>query len=401
MSRQLFYFSVLSLTLSACSSVDSKRAQGNFDYANQQESKGFVIPNNLDKPAKQNKFLIPSEVNSQGSVGEKMDIRSPSLVLPIAASSRVITNSDEAIIWFDKTLENDDLLVFIYNAFANQLSSDGVNFELVKSSTQIETGNKNESKIEIYESDWFNNEIETGWLFTEIESSTSLRFRYEFYLKPHGRSVSLKVSLIDYMKTDIEGGSKTVSPIDKQRAEMAMLNEIVSQVDYSYRLVQQENRLIRANQQLVSIGENTETEPAYIVGMKPDNLWDNMPIFFEEHGFTITDLNETNKIYYVDFVKPEISLWDSIWGDTRPIIEVSDAKYQFVIASVDDENQKTSVTIYDANGEPLSSETLELIFPVMESGLSFRTLPLYQTPQATQKRQKPKNKKPQQKRQQP
>jgi outer membrane protein assembly factor BamC len=395
MSRQLFYFSVLSLTLSACSSVDSKRAQGSFDYAKQQESKEFIVPNNLDKPAKKSEFIIPRKMNLQGSIGENMDIRSPSLVLPIAASSRVLSDSHEAIIWFDKTLEENDLLAFIHKAFTNQLLSDGVSFELVKSSTQIEPGNKNESKIEVYESDWFNSEVETGWLFTELESSTSLRFRYEFYLKPHGRSVSLKVSLIDYMKTDSEGGTKTVAPVDKQRAEMAMLNEIVSQVDYSYRLAQQKNRLVRSNQQLVSIGENTETEPAYIVEMMLETLWDNMPLFFEEHGFTITDLNETNKIYYVDFLKPEISLWNSIWGDKRPIIEISDAKYQFVVASVDDKNQQTSVTIYDANGEPLPTETLERIFPLMEAGLSFKTLPLYQAPQTSQKRQKPKKKKPQ------
>lgn len=374
MSRQLFYFSVLSLTLSACSSVDSKRAQGDFDYAKKQESKPFIVPQNLDKPAKQKEFLITNEINHQGSLGEKMDVRAPSLVLPIAASSRVVAESHEAIIWFDKALEDKDLLVFIQNALVSQLMSDDISYEIVESSAQDEPGSNNQSKTEIFESDWYHNEIETGWLFTDIESSTSLRFRYEFYLKPHGRSVSLKVSLIDYMKTDNEGGSKTIDPIDKQRAEMAMLNEIVGKVDYNYRTEQRENRLMKANQQLVTIGENKEAEPAYIVEMGLDNLWDNMPIFFEKHGFTISDLNETNKIYYVDFAKPETSIWDTIWGDDRPVIEVSDAKYQFVLAPVDDKNQQTSVSIYNVDGEPLPLETLELVFPVMETGLSFREL---------------------------
>ncbi|MDX2367021.1 MAG: outer membrane protein assembly factor BamC [Colwellia sp.] len=374
MSRQLFYFSVLSLTLSACSTVDSKRAQGDFDYAKKQESKPFIVPQNLDKPAKQKEFIITNNINHQGSIGEKVDVRAPSLVLPIAASSRTIAESHEAIIWFDKALEDKDLLVFIQNALVSQLKSDDVSYEVVESSTLYEPESNNQSKTEVYESDWYHNEIETGWLFTDIESSTSLRFRYEFFLKPHGRSASLKVSLIDYMKTDNEGGSKAIDPIDKQRAEMAMLNEVVAQVDYNYRLEQRENRLMRANQQLVAIGENKEAEPAYIVEMGLDNLWDNMPIFFEKHGFTISDLNETNKIYYVDFTKPETSLWDTIWGDDRPVIEVSDAKYQFVLAPVDVENQQTSVSIYDVDGEPLSLEILELVFPVMETGLSFRDL---------------------------
>jgi len=368
MSRQLFYFSVLSLTLSACSGVDSKRAQGDFDYAQKVESKEFVVPKSLDKPVKHNDFLITNNINHKGPVGENVDVRSPSLVLPLAASSRVIPESDQAIIWFDQVLEDKDLLVFIRDAIVGQLKSDDVNYDEIQSS---ESNDKGETS-QILESSWYHNEVETGWLFTEIELSTSLRFRYQLNAKPHGRSVSLQVSLIDYMKTDVEGGSKTVDPIDKQRAEMTMLNEIVSQVDYKYRLQQRENRLLRAKQKLVTIGENNGAESAYVVEMALDNLWTNMPIFFEKHGFTITDLNEENKIYYVDFVKPDISIWDAIWGDEQPVIDVADAKYQFVLAPLDEKNQKTSVSIYNADGAPVPLEVLELIFPVMEAGLSFR-----------------------------
>lgn len=370
MSRQLFYFSVLSLVLSACSSNDNKSAQGDFDYAKKQESKEFIVPENLDKPAQQQEFLISNKINHQGPIGKNMDVRAPSLVLPLAASSRVVAESDESIIWFDKVFEDKDLLTFIQNSLVSQLMSDEVGYDAV-SSPKVDN-DKLKGKTEVFESHWYHSELETGWIFKNIELSTSLRFRYELYLKPHGRSVSLKVTLIDYMKTDNVGGTKTIDPIDKQRAEMAMLNEIVSQVDYSYRLHQRENRLMRSNQKLVTIGENKESETAYVVEMALDNLWDNMPIFFEKHGFTITDLNETNKIYYVDFTKPETSIWDSIWGDERPVLEVNDAKYQFVLAPLDDKNEKTSVTIYNADGEPLTLEALERIFPVMEAGLSFR-----------------------------
>lgn len=366
MSRQLFYFSVLTLTLSACSSVDSKRALGDFDYAKKVELNEFVIPQSLDKPAQHTDFLIANNINYNGPVGEKMDIRAPSLVLPVAASSRVVSESDQAIIWFDKVLEDKELLPFIKNAIIDRLMTDEVTYDEVNSTTPGDTNSQT------LESSWFHNEVESGWIFTEIELSTSLRFQYQLNAKPHGRSVSLQVSLIDYMKTDTDGGSKTVDPIDKQRAEMAMLNEIVAQVDYNYRQYQRQERLKRANQQLVVIGENSAEERAYIVEMALDNLWGNMPIFFEKHGFTITDLNESNKIYYVDFVKPSSSIWAAIWGDDVPVIEVADAKYQFVLSAVDDKNQKTSVTIYNADGEPLSAQTMDLIFPVMKEGLSFR-----------------------------
>lgn len=372
MSRQLFYFSVLSLALSACSSSNKSGAQGSFDYATKQQSKELVVPNDLDKPAIKQEFLINDKINYQGPVGKDMDIRAPSLVLPIAAASRVIAESNDAIVWFDKVIEEKELLTFIKSALVSQLQSDDVEYDKVSLPEASDASVK--GKTEVFESQWYHNEVETGWLFTDIELSQSMRFRYELFAKPHGRSVSLKVSLIDYMKTDNDGGTKTVDSIDKQRAEMAMLNEVVAQVDYNYRLQQRENRLMRANQKLVTIGENKKAEAAYIVEMALDNLWDNMPIFFEKHGFTISDLNETKKIYYVNFTKPDSSIWDSIWGDEQAVIEISDAKYQFILEPVSDQNLKSSVSIYSVDGEPLSLETLEKIFPVMEAGLSFRNI---------------------------
>jgi outer membrane protein assembly factor BamC len=151
-----------------------------------------------------------------------------------------------------------------------------------------------------------------------------------------------------------------------------MLNEIVAQVDYKYRKQQRENRLLRASQKLVTIGQSALNEPAYIVEMKLDNLWSNMPIFFDKYGFKVADLNETKKIYFVDFVKPDVSMWDRIWGDDVPVIDIANQRYQFVLSPIGEKEESTSVTIFDADGNVLSTERLEKIFPVREVGLSCR-----------------------------
>ncbi|MGB0938143.1 MAG: outer membrane protein assembly factor BamC [Colwellia sp.] len=381
MNHRFLYFVLLSLSLSACSTGDPKRAAGDFDYANTPEPKPLVIPDNLDKPAQKREFSVNNNINHNGPVGEKMDIRAPSLVLPVASGSRVESDSGKAIIWFDKVLEEEDLLAFIENSIMNQFMSDDVGYEVTKredlsspSESKKDNGNLSHAKTVVYESDWYNEDVESGWLFTSIESSTSLKFRFTLNVKPHGRSVSLEVDLVRYLKTDQFGGSNKMDPIDQHRIEMAMVNEIISQVDYDYRLKQQENRLLRAQEKLVSIGENASSEPAYIVELDLDNLWDNMPVFFEQHGFTVTDLNETDKIYYVDFVKPDNSIWASIWGDDVPVIDVNDEHYQFVLSPADEKGLTTIVTIYNSTGSPLTLETLENIFPVMEKGLSFRNV---------------------------
>jgi len=369
MSRQLFCFSVLSLALSACSGVDSKRAEGDFEYANKVDAKGFVIPQSLDTPPTHDDFLITNEISHAGPVGELMDIRAPSLVLPVAASSRAVVESDKAIIWFDKVLEHKDLLDFIEKSISDNLGADSIELALVEE--QPASGEKL-GKSKRLNSGWFTSEVESGWIFTEIESTTALRFNFTLQEKSHGRSVSLLIDLADYKKTDVEGESNSIDPIDEHRAEMAMLNAIVAQVDYNYRLEQRELRLERARQKLVSLGESTKAEPAYVVEMSLDNLWENMPVFFEKYGFTISDLNETNKVYYVDFIKPDNSMWSSLWGDDVPVIDLANDKYQFKLAPLDDKDQKTSVTLRDNAGEPLNRETLERIFAEMEAGLSFR-----------------------------
>jgi len=355
--NRIVFFSMLALTITACSSVDNKHAVGGFKYAKTSEAKKLIMPEGMDAPNKHPDFQVSNEINHNGPIGKYLDVRAPSLVLPVAASSRVIAGSEDAIVWFDKILEDRELLTFIELALTNELLSAEVGLNAVEG----ETG--------VYESDWFNSESESGWIFKSIDSSESIRYRYQLFAKPHGRSVSLQVSLIDYMKTDLKGGSKSINPIDQQRAEMAMVNEIINQVDYMYRLEQREIRVLRANKQMVVIGENPEAEPAYIIEMDMDYLWSNLPVFFEKHGFVITDLNETKKIYYVDFARPDISIWDKLWGDAVPIVDISDAKYQFVLTKIDNQ---TALTIYDANANVLPIETLNRIFDVMEPGLAFR-----------------------------
>ncbi len=358
MNRRIFYFSLLSLAITGCGSVNNKTAIGDFDYAKKQEAQKIVVPDNLDNPKEAKDFFITSDINHEGPIGADVDVRAPSLVLPVASSSRVVPGTKTAKIWFDQVLEESDLNTFIHDALKEQLASDNVALTAVGSE-----GN-------VLESDWYHSEELSGyWLFESVDNAESLRYRFIFETKPHGRSVAISVELIDYMRTDQTGASKTMNIIDKQRAEMAMLNEIVAQVDYKYRLQQRENRLMRANQKFVTIGENIEAEPAYIAEIDIEMLWSNMPLFFADYGFEITDLNESKKIYFVDFVKPDNSLWAVIWGDEIPIIDVDDAKYQFVLADLDG---KTSITLYDGNGNVLPVETLERIFPVMETGLSFR-----------------------------
>jgi len=360
MNRKIFYFSLLSVAVASCGTVNNKQAVGDFEYAQQKEAKALKIPAGLDKPKSDRTFYVTNNINHEGPIGANVDVRAPSLVLPIAASTRTESANSKSIVWFDQVLDDQDLKDFIVLAIKNNLAKEAVEL------TQADDVGL------VFESTWYNDETEEGtWLFKSIASTESTRYRFTLESKPHGRSVALTVELIEYLKTDKVGGSKTIDIIDQQRAEMNMLNEVIGQVDYQYRLKQQENRLMRENEQFVTLGENASGEAAYVVGITEDLLWSNLPLFFEDYGFTIKDLNETNKIYYVNYVKPESSLWDSIWGDTVPVVDLPEGKYQFQLEKM---AEKSLVTIYDEQGTALPEATLEKIFTVMEAGLSFKNV---------------------------
>ena len=358
MNRKIFYFSLLSIAVASCGTINNKQAVGDFEYANQKQAKNLEIPAGLDKPFQATTYAVSNDINTQGPVGKNVDVRAPSLVLPIAASTRVENNSAEAKVWFDQVLEDTDLKIFVVDALKAQLVTDNVELKRVDKLGRV------------YESDWFHKEVEEGtWPFKSVSVSESMRYRYTLEDKSHGRSAALKVELIDYLKTDKSGGSKNIDIIDKHRAEMNMLNEVISQVDFQYRLKQQENRLLRANQKFVSLGENSESEAAFLIEISADLLWSNLPVFFEDHGFEIEDLNESDKVYFVNYTQPESSLWDSIWGDDLPVVDIPNGKYQFKVESID---EQSSVTIYNEQGVALPASRLEAIFDVIEPGLSFK-----------------------------
>lgn len=361
MNRPSLYISLLTAALIAgCSGINNKQAEGGFEYLGHPEGKSLKVPAELDEPDSYDNYKITKNINLEGPVGENMDVRSPALVLPVAASSRVDLKSKKTTIWFDKVFDHKDLPDFIHYALQQQLESDGVTLSSL-----------DDSKLH-YQSSWYLKENANDyWLFSSLKSLESMRFNFDYEIKPHRRSMALHVSLVDYMKTDDDGGYDKIAPIDQKRAEVNMLNEVINQVDYEYRLERQKQRLAKASQELVTIGENSGGEPAYIIEMDFDILWDSMPLFFSEYGFKIKDLDETKFIYHVNFSKPETSFWDAIWGNDVDTLDVKDAKYTFKLSR---SGKHSAVTIYNEDDEALPRSTLERIFPVMQKGLSFRNL---------------------------
>ncbi|WP_426357794.1 outer membrane protein assembly factor BamC [Pseudocolwellia sp. HL-MZ19] len=361
MNRKLFCLSLLSLTITACSTnVSRTQAEGNFDYANKEEAKSLITPVGLVEPRQKHEFYIPEVPDTNSPVGEKMDIRAPSLVIPMAASSRIEGNDGNPQVWFDQVIDDQVLLDFIRDAVKSQLKTDGVEITSVGDDNLV------------FDSGWFIKEKEGGyWFFKSVVETESKRFRYTLEQKSHGRSVAISVELIDYKKEDLLNSTTDINSIEKHRAEMSMLNTLIGEVDYQYRIYSHELLQSKAKQIDASLSTNGENEPAILVNMDLDSVWTNVPTFFRENHFEVTDLNESKNIYFTTYKRPEPSFWDNLWNDEETTLNIPDGKYKFLFNESED---KTIVTILDEDGEPLSSTTLNIILPAIKTGLSFDSL---------------------------
>ena len=359
MNRKYFCLSLMSLALIGCSTVSKKQANGDFEYANNSQQQPLVIPSSLSKPAEKNLYYVATDFNQEGPVGANVDVRAPTLVLPVATSTRVEQDTSAAKVWFDQVLDQRSLIDFVKDAVIERLKAH---------ETTMSKISEDENR---YWSGWAK-EIEDGnrWLVVDEDFAEQAQFSFLFEVKPHGRSVALTVDLTGYERQSEEGVVTDIDAIDKQRLEMIMLNEIIGQVDYRYRELKRDNRLMKANQKIVSIDQTDSGEAALLVEMELEQLWSNMTNFFADNGFTVNDLNESTKVYYVDYVEPSNSLWDRVWGDAKPVIEIPEAKYQFELIKKADES--TLVVIKDEQGNALDRATLDNIFPVIEPLLSFR-----------------------------
>lgn len=359
MDRRIFYFSLLSLSLTACSSFETrKQAQGAFDYVDAKEPVEIVIPENLSKPASHDNYFVPAVKSTNGPVGKRVDVRAPALVLPTAAGSRIDEFDKTAEVWFDKVDDKRDLREQVITSIKSYLSDESV--ELLNEDLENNT----------WESSWFTSETETGSFFWKsIESTEGWRFKYSLVTKPHGRSVGLNVELVEYKFTTQESNQTVIDPIEQSRVEMGMINAIVGQLGYQYRLNNREDRIARANMEIVSYGRSAKDEPALLIEYPADELWTYMPGFFDKYGFTVTDINEDKLIYIVSYEKPDSSLWDRMWGDELPIINMESGTYEMHLQKLD---KTTVLVITDEQNVVLSEEILLDNFDILEPALSFR-----------------------------
>ena len=220
LSKLLLLTGLVTPLLTACSSGDSlKQAELDFDYLEAATPEDLLLPEEVKTPVYSHQYTIPSLGNKapKAYVGDKVDVRSPALVLPITAGSRVEHGHDSVTLWIDAPEGKEVMQPLLWSVINGYLGSNDV--EVKSSSENL-------------------GELETEWFTISNDDNTSVfnlkqRYQYRVMFKPHGRTVGLSAHLIGHEVQVVEGGAwhKGISAVDRERYSVQALNKLILYFD--------------------------------------------------------------------------------------------------------------------------------------------------------------------------
>lgn len=328
---------VASLLLTGCSLLPNW-SEKNTTHS-QQPIGELKVPVGLSAAKKPSDFDIPNVVIEQSAHAE---LKSPMQVLALSTNSRVDEEEQEARIWFERTEFTGDLVPHLQQTLKAFAAEKG-----------IELTQKDADGL-VFETGWVVSTGEEGslWWKEQVAKSQS-RFLVVLAPKSHGRSVSVRSQLLEH--TSLASEQAPLSPIAQKREEVYFLNRFIDQVatlEIAH-INLKKSQLVKVN---LTTGFDDDGNPAMLTSQSLTHSWGQLEQLFEQHGFSVTDLNQTTHTFYLNYTKPAGGFWSSLWGsDDTQELPLVDGDYQLVLAK----NQLgTVLTWKDKEGKVLAAETV-------------------------------------------
>lgn len=350
--KQITPFVLVAMAAGCTTPMERRQANGNDEYVNAQTMAPLKVPEGLKSPNYSREYDIPNlgaKANRE-LVGKNLDIRPPLQVLPMAEGTRVEEGSDNVKV--------------IVESFDNSLDLKQEIFGLIKDHLQSRN-------IEIVNEDFATGTLETGWIETQEVLESSLwgsdkvftlkqRYRYQVEVRPHGRTGSVSINLIDHQESyDGDELQTALSGDDKRRYTIDMLNSSIA-----YMAVKRE-QAIKAKRLRESLGIGVELmdgaeegDAFYLAQGDFNQVWSRLRLVLPEMGFEIADMDSSKGIYFLNY-NDNSGFWSSLWGDAK--LELDKGTYKLKLK--DGETKGTSeLHILDKEDSPLADEKVAQIY---------------------------------------
>ncbi|PSW09777.1 outer membrane protein assembly factor BamC [Photobacterium sanctipauli] len=325
---------VAAVVLAGCSDGADRRRQANqdFNYLNTKPLEAWNLP--ADAQSSQvSDYAIPA-VEVQGELGPAVDIRPPQQVLTLIPGSRTVKHEDGVTLVLLKPEELSKVWTLTQKLIAEQNIS-------LRSQT-----------ADVMETDW------VSW--TNADEDHEIGSRYRIEKSAQGGSNTYQISLIGWREAGVE---QPVSLDNKERYSTLMTNLVVARYDQQER----DQARLRAQELVkqipISMGQDRSGLPVIIARAPYNVFWERLPDVLGSLGFTVDGRNRSQGTVEVSFKSPDDEFWTEI--GTRPIA-LDNSSYNIQLGDL---GNRTSISITDTDGKPVTEEALESLAPVLAAAI--------------------------------
>jgi outer membrane protein assembly factor BamC len=352
---------VTATLLTACSSLEERQvATGSFDYVKEQPGQKIKIPDDVDTPRFNEAYKLPDlgEDAPKNSMGKELSVLSPSLVLPVVAGSHIEEGSKNATVWFDQVDDSVPLDTAVWNSLIRFLEIEGIGVEKFDKDNQrliTDWVVMDESK----DNKWY------SW--SKSERTVGQRFEFSLIKKPHGRTASLSVDLVDYKEKVDTQSTEITQARDKRRNEVDVLNRVVKNYEFETKVAGVKRfRKIREGLQM-DLGFDRDGEPAFVVDADYDTTWPRFLLVLRKLGFDVKDYDKSNGLLDVKYNGSEDGWWSNIWSSDKNEFDLDTQEYRIKVVGL---GKKTSITMLDDENKPFLVNKLTDLYPKFSKFMS-------------------------------
>ena len=346
--------SILALGLTACAGKPNK-ADGSFAYEQAQPNQSLQIPAGKITPTQGSQYNIDYQRNLNGKTGDSVEIFPPRLIAPIVTASHIDDADPRTTIWFEQSEQIDNLENAIWNAVSGYLDKQGIGFA-------------SENRAEgVAESDWLIVTRESGWGFWkstyEVEKQ---KYRFWVKMKPHGRSGSLTVEVVERQSLLEQEEREQVFLLDNVSLATDTLNAVTGHFDFRLRLDAENRRTQYVKGIEVAIEQAPNGDPAILVKAGYEHAWIRTIEALDYFGLLMTDVNKIQGRVHARVKRDNSGFWSGLFGKDEGLLGLE--KGDYVIELIKD-GQQTYVVFNDLTLTSVTQNQLEKILPNLQARL--------------------------------
>lgn len=335
------------IVLAGCSSFSERhQASGNFEYLTETDRQAIRVPEGFTPLKKSTEYEIPAvgDKTNKNLVGNKLDIRAPSLIMPVAPNSLISSDSNSTQVVFESFLSQDKFKDDLWQKVASFVESQGYGVGSEQEGHSLLTR-------AIVSDEYF-------MLLFGLDDDSKLSQQYQFTIdvEPQGHKASVSVELVDHQEQDQEVELNTFA---KRRYEARMLNHFLSQVYVEHNKKILANRLKAKKGIKLELGFDNEQNTVYQIHAPFELSWEKLAVVLPRLGFIVDDRDKSVNTYFTHFEPIDEGFWAGLFSSDSEITELDlkeDEKYQVKLAK---QGELSLLSVIDSNGERLSAEQMK------------------------------------------